>query len=333
MQAKRPPKAYSYLRFSTPEQAKGDSATRQTLAALRWCERHGIELDTELTFRDEGISAFEGTNAEKGLGAFRRAVENGDVPRGSYLLVESLDRLSRQSARKASRLMEEIVERGITVVDLSDGEREYSADALDKDPLLMVMMVLRFTRAHEESALKSVRVAAARERGRRKFASSEPLTQPYTRQLPGWLRWNDDTKKIEAIPERAAVVKKIFKLADKGVGQHSIAGWLNENAGEPWGRGKRKGARWHRSYVRKILTNPAVVGTFTPHTAQRDPETRKLIWTQPTQSAIFISRRHFPIGHLRTIVAAPRSSRALSAHKRAPLIMHLPRSRERHARG
>ena len=181
--------------------------------------------------------------------------------------------------------------------------------------------------------MKSVRVAAARERGRRKFASSEPLTQPYTRQLPGWLRWNDDTKKIEAIPERAAVVKKIFKLADKGVGQHSIAGWLNENAGEPWGRGKRKGARWHRSYVRKILTNPAVVGTFTPHTAQRDPETRKLIWTQPTQSAIYISRRHFPIGHLRTIVAAPRSSRALSAHKRAPLIMHLPRSRERHARG
>jgi hypothetical protein len=31
MQAKRPPKAYSYQRFSTPEQAKGDSITRQTL--------------------------------------------------------------------------------------------------------------------------------------------------------------------------------------------------------------------------------------------------------------------------------------------------------------
>jgi DNA invertase Pin-like site-specific DNA recombinase len=275
MQAKRPPKAYSYLRFSTPEQAKGDSAIRQTQAAQRWCERHGIELDTELTFSDEGVSAFEGANIERGLGAFLRAIQNGEVPKGSYLLVESLDRISRQSARRAARSMEDIVERGITVVDLSDGEREYSAAALDKDPLLMVMMVLRFTRAHEESALKSVRVAAARERGRQKFASNEPLTKPLTRQLPGWLRWNDITKSIEAIPERAKVIRKIFKLADSGMGQHSIAGWLNENAGEPWGRGKRKGARWHRSYVQKILTNPAVVGTFTPHKIERDPETRR----------------------------------------------------------
>jgi len=51
------------------------------------------------------------------------------------------------------------------------------------------------------------------------------------------------TKIIEAIPERAEVVRKVFELADGGVGQHSIAAWLNENAGEPWGRGKRKGAR------------------------------------------------------------------------------------------
>jgi hypothetical protein len=65
----------------------------------------------------------------------------------------------------------------------------------------------------------------------------------------------------------------MFELADSGWGQHRIAGWLNENAGETWGRGKRKGVRWHRSYVRKVLTNPAVVGTFTPHVVQRDPNT------------------------------------------------------------
>jgi hypothetical protein len=34
-----------------------------------------------------------------------------------------------------------------------------------------------------------------------------------------------------------------------------------------------------------------------------------LISTQPTQSAMYISRRHFPIGHLRTVLAAPHSSR------------------------
>ena len=51
-------KAYSYSRFSTPEQAQGDSATRQALAAHRWAEQHGVELDTDLRFRDEGVSAF-----------------------------------------------------------------------------------------------------------------------------------------------------------------------------------------------------------------------------------------------------------------------------------
>src|SRR5262245_15139989 len=91
MHSPLPAKAYSYTRFSTPEQAKGDSATRQAQAAQRWCDQHGVALDNELTFRDEGISAFDGLNAEKGkLGAFLKAVQCGDVPKGSWLLVESL---------------------------------------------------------------------------------------------------------------------------------------------------------------------------------------------------------------------------------------------------
>jgi DNA invertase Pin-like site-specific DNA recombinase len=111
MHAPRRPKAYSYTRFSTPEQAKGDSATRQALAAQRWAEQHEVELDTELTFRDEGVSAFEGMNAERGaLGEFLRAVERGDVPKNSWLLVESLDRISRQKPHRAARLIEDIIE-------------------------------------------------------------------------------------------------------------------------------------------------------------------------------------------------------------------------------
>src|SRR6202022_4615118 len=72
----------------------------------------------------------------------------------------SLDRISRQAARKAVRVIEDIVEAGITVVDLSDGGREYSAATLDSDPFLFIMMVLKFIRSNEESATKSVRVAA-----------------------------------------------------------------------------------------------------------------------------------------------------------------------------
>src|SRR5919202_870899 len=96
------PKAFSYLRFSTPEQMKGDSFRRQAVLAQEYASRHGLDLDTDLTFRDLGVSAFRGKNAETGrLGDFLQAVADGLVPPGSFLLVESLDRISRQAARKA----------------------------------------------------------------------------------------------------------------------------------------------------------------------------------------------------------------------------------------
>ena len=55
-------KAYSYLRFSTLEQMSGDSFRRQTAAAEEYAMKHGLELDTSLTFRDLGVSAFRGRN-------------------------------------------------------------------------------------------------------------------------------------------------------------------------------------------------------------------------------------------------------------------------------
>ena len=93
------PKAFSYLRFSTPEQMKGDSYRRQTEAAQAYATKHGLELDDSLTLRDKGISAYQGRNATDGrLSAFLSAVETGRVRPGSYLLVESLDRLSREGS-------------------------------------------------------------------------------------------------------------------------------------------------------------------------------------------------------------------------------------------
>ena len=81
-------KAFSYIRFSTAEQAKGDSFRRQTELAERYAATHNLQLDRELTFRDLGISAFTGENAATGaLAAFLEAVHKGIVPKGSVLLV------------------------------------------------------------------------------------------------------------------------------------------------------------------------------------------------------------------------------------------------------
>jgi DNA invertase Pin-like site-specific DNA recombinase len=77
------PKAYSYVRFSTPEQASGDSLRRQTEAARAYAAKHNLELDEELKFYDRGVSAFRGRNVKEGaLAAFLEAVRLNDVPSG-----------------------------------------------------------------------------------------------------------------------------------------------------------------------------------------------------------------------------------------------------------
>src|SRR3546814_8515520 len=115
-------KAYSYLRFSTPEQSKGDSRRRQTDMAAKYAREHDLELDTVLTFHDEGISGFRGRNAEAGrLADFLEAVKVGLVPQGSFLLVEQLDRLSRLVPLQAMRVLEAVVEAGGSVVTLNAG--------------------------------------------------------------------------------------------------------------------------------------------------------------------------------------------------------------------
>ena len=49
-------RAYSYIRFSTPEQLKGDSLRRQLETSRAYAEKHGLLLDDSL--RDIGIAAF-----------------------------------------------------------------------------------------------------------------------------------------------------------------------------------------------------------------------------------------------------------------------------------
>src|SRR5208283_4398035 len=63
--------AYSYVRFSTPQQLFGDSLRRQVEAAEQFCKQNGYNLDRTLTLHDKGISAFRGANIEIGrLGVF-----------------------------------------------------------------------------------------------------------------------------------------------------------------------------------------------------------------------------------------------------------------------
>lgn len=275
MDAQRQPKAYSYKRFSTPAQEQGDSLRRQTAMAQAWADRKGVPLDTELNLTDRGVSALHGANRDVGnLGAFLKAVEEGSVPQGSWLLVENLDRLSREPVFEASFTMQSIVRAGITVVDLSDNGgmgREYNTTTLNSQEGIMHMMamLLSFARGNQESVQKGRRVGEAYANKRAVFASEQKITKPYTKRLPGWLRWSDEAAAYELIEERAERLRWMFELADDGVGVHSIAAQLNEDNYDTWGAGGWKAKYWHRSYVRKLLSNKAAIGVFVPHTVRK----------------------------------------------------------------
>ncbi|MGY4283280.1 DNA invertase Pin-like site-specific DNA recombinase [Bradyrhizobium sp. LM2.7] len=273
MDAQQQPKAYSYKRFSTPAQEQGDSLRRQTKMAQDWANRMGVALDTELNLTDRGVSAYTGANKDVGnLGAFLRAVEEGTVPKGSWLLVEDLDRLSREPAFDASYTMQGIIRQGVTVVDLSDGlGREYNMETLRSNEGLMhlMAMLLSFARGNQESAQKARRVGEAYANKRTVFASEQKLSKPYTRRLPAWIRWSDETTAYELIEDRAERLRWMFELADDGEGAHSIAAQLNEAGVATWGAGGWKARYWHRSYIRKAPNQQGGHwGLCTPHGAE-----------------------------------------------------------------
>jgi DNA invertase Pin-like site-specific DNA recombinase len=267
MTPKSAPRAYSYLRFSTPEQRKGDSLRRQTALADEYARRHGLALDTELSLRDLGVSAFRGDNAALGaLGAFRRAVSDGLVPKGSFLLVENLDRISRDKAHKAVRILEEIVEAGVTVVTLNDGKQwtEASLDGAD-----FLLAILLFMRGNEESDTKSKRLKAAWVGKRERAANGEIQTI----RVPAWIRADGSgakdsrNAKLSLIVERADLIRRMFKMFLAGTGKKAIAETFNRERIPTWGAGKGRApaAYWHQTYVFKILTSPTVTGRFVPH--------------------------------------------------------------------
>lgn len=224
--------------------------------AKRYAESHGLDLDETLTFNDLGVSAYRGKNVKAGaLRAFLDAIEQGVVKEGSYLLVESLDRLSREAILRAQSIFVDIIESGITLVTLIDN-REYSQRSINENPFELIMSLVSMMRAHDESATKSRRGKAAWENKRAK-AKEKPLTA----KAPAWFVLNKHNGTFEVDEPKAAVVRRIFEMTLNGTGQHTIAATLNREKVPVFGSGKH----WHRSYIVKLLGNPAVIGRFIPH--------------------------------------------------------------------
>lgn len=250
--------AYSYVRMSSQQQIKGDSLRRQLDLSRRYAEKHGLELDESL--RDIGVSAWTGSNVRDGaLGRFLNLVQSGQIARGSYLLVESLDRLSRERVIDALEPFLSILRAGIIVVTLADNQL-YSADSVGDNFTQLIISLTIMARAHEESQTKSKRLKAAHEARRLKAAKGQG------RYATNMWQWLDQIElpngQFEYRPnDNARAVQRIFDLADSGIGQLLITRRLNEEK-IPTFRNAENG--WQQAAVSTILRNEAVIGTYQP---------------------------------------------------------------------
>lgn len=250
-------KAYSYVRMSTDIQLKGDSLRRQRELSEAFALKRGLELEVGTQYQDIGMSAYSGEHAKKG--AFKRFlddVEAGKVEKGSYLLVESLDRLSRQDVATALTPFLRLLEAGIIVVTLLD-QAEYSKESvggtLGVAQLMMSLMIM--ARAHDESRTKSVRLSAAWHNKRANIGSKK-----LTKVAPAWLKLSADRTDFEIVEQRSQIVRKIFEDTAEGMGVNLIVRRLNRLPEPTWGRSKG----WRASYIRKILSSRTVLGEYQP---------------------------------------------------------------------
>ncbi len=259
--------AYSYIRFSTPDQAKGDSLRRQAALSEAFAKANGLTLDDSLSLLDAGVSAFKSANSATGsLSRFIAAVDSGVVAQGSWLLVESLDRISRADVLTALGLFTQLLQSNITIATLADN-RVYTKASVTDNPMDLMASLLIMSRANEESTTKSQRNTAVWEQ---KQHLAMTTGKPLGGHTLGWLKLSTDKQRYEVIPQRAEVVKRIYELAASGEGKHRIMKQLNASDTPTFGKARM----WTTSSVTRILVNESVTGNYQPTLAtngKREP--------------------------------------------------------------
>src|SRR5262249_27618771 len=147
----------------------------------------------------------------------------------SFLIVESLDRLSRDQIRPALQLFMALQDYGVTIVTLQP-EREYPPEGTGALDLVEPLIV--FARAREESEMKSHRRAAGWKRARDKARSGGG---PMLKSCPAWLEVTENGFREK--PKAVAAVRQIFALAKDGMGVHRITDRLTHDKVPPIGNG------------------------------------------------------------------------------------------------
>lgn len=282
------PVAHPYARISQPDQKHGGGLLRQTTCAdalKEFCRLFGFALSKRVLV-DDGVSAFRGLNAtpEHQLGKFLEEARRGTVRPGDCLILENYDRLSRQNPWAAISLVNDLRELKIHIGRL-DRMKLLRYDSTDTGDFFEAAIELM--RGNSESEAKSQRNGKqwALKRSRAQEGKPQPpragtgrVTRAITAMLPGWIE--DRGGELALIPERAAVVKRIFALAAAGYGYVAVVRKLTEDKVPAFGEvvvreGRKRSAwcgKWTVPYVVRIINDRRALGEHQPCGKGRQPE-------------------------------------------------------------
>jgi DNA invertase Pin-like site-specific DNA recombinase len=290
--------AFSYIRFSNATQAFGDSLQRQIEASRTYATKHGMRLDESLQ-PDRGVSAFKGRNRTEGnLSAFLARIQDGTVSKGSALLVESLDRLSREEVEDALYAFLDLIRSGIEIHTLSDGQI-YRKGQLKTEQLMVSLFVM--SRANEESARKSERIGKVWARKRGEANGKQAMSS----RVPLWLSAVKG-QPITVISDRAKLVERIYRMSLAGLGQYVISGRLNAEGIPTWGKAKR----WSPQSIGDLLRSRATIGEYQPHRGRagnRQPDGEPIdyypiilpvdVWQRVQERRVSVTKGKFALGN------------------------------------
>lgn len=245
--------AVSYQRVSTGEQVGDDRSglDRQARAFTAFCRRHGLTPPPAAVI-DAGLSAFRGRHRRKGgLATFITAAEQGGWPEGTTLVIEDLDRFSREAASQQQALLLRLFDAGIGLGIVRD-DRVVDRSTYDADLGLRVMLTVRQDAAHDYSAKLSDRIDASWQHRRQRSLQGEKI--PGFR--PFWCDWNATDYQPN---HHVAVIRRMVELCIDGLGLTRIAQELHAE-----GFRTAQGRAWAYANVHKVITDPRLIGSVKP---------------------------------------------------------------------
>ncbi|MDT9702139.1 recombinase family protein, partial [Streptomyces sp. P17] len=112
---------------------------------------------------------------------------------GDYIVVESIDRLTRQNVWKSITMLEKILTAGVKIYTTSDHmiyHNDAQADPRNSFGNFMYLSMIA-QRAHEESVMKRERLVAVWEHKRKYAIENLKKGKLLTKRLPSWLSFEN----------------------------------------------------------------------------------------------------------------------------------------------